>query len=110
VQDRGIAERELEGLPTHKERVVKLETDRDASLDSLVGIAPDALDSLAPEERRHVYKTLKLRAVARQDASLELSGTYGESLAMCQSKILRATLSDRAAPGQGANSGIPTSP
>jgi hypothetical protein len=69
VQDRGIAERELEGLPTLKERVVKLETDRDASLDALVGIAPDALDSLAPEERRHVYKTLELRAVACQDAS-----------------------------------------
>jgi hypothetical protein len=59
-------------------RVVELETDRDALLDSLVGVAPEALASLAPEERHHVYRTLRLRVDAYQDDSIELSGTLGK--------------------------------
>ena len=86
---RSVAERELEALRAHRERVVELETDRDALLDSLVGIAPDALDSLAPDERHHVYKTLKLRVVTHKDDSLDLSGTFEESPVMCQSGTLR---------------------
>ena len=86
---RSVAERELEALRAHRERVVELETDRDALLDSLVGIAPDALDSLAPDERHHVYKTLKLRVVTHKDGSLDLSGTFEESPVMCQSGTLR---------------------
>ena len=102
---RSIAERELEALRTHSERVAELETDRDALLDSLVDIAPDALDSLTPDARHHVYKTLRLRVVALQDDSLEISGTFGDSPAMCQSRTLRATLAGRAAPCPGASSG-----
>ena len=79
----------MEALRAHRERVVELEADRDALLDSLVGIAPDALDSLAPDERHHVYKALKLRVVTHKDDSLELSGTFGESPVMCQSGTLR---------------------
>jgi len=39
------------------------------------------------EERHHVYKTLKLRVVAYQDDSLELSGTFGDSAAMCNLEL-----------------------
>jgi site-specific DNA recombinase len=109
-ETRAIAERELEALRAHRERVAELETDRDALLDSLVGVAPDALASLAPEERHNVYKMLKLRVVAYQDDSLELSGTFGESLAMCQSRTLRANLSGRAGSDPGASLKSPESP
>ena len=107
---RSIAERELEALRARRERIADLETDRDALLDSLVNVAPDALASLAPEDRHHVYKTLKLRVVAYQDDSLELSGTFGESLAMCQSRTLRANLSGRAGSDPGASLKSPESP
>ena len=107
---RSIAERELEAFRARRERIADLETDRDALLDSLVNVAPDALASLAPEDRHHVYKTLKLRVVAYQDDSLELSGTFGESLAMCQSRTLRANLSGRAGSDPGASSKRPGSP
>ena len=53
---RNIAERELKTLRTHREHIGGLEADRAALLDSLVGVAPDALQSLTPEERHHVYK------------------------------------------------------
>ena len=103
---RRIAERELETLRAHRERIADLETDRDALLDSLVNVAPDALASLAPEERHHVYRTLKLRVVAYRDDSLELSGTFGVSLAMCQSRTLRASSSGRAGSGLDASSKV----
>lgn len=51
---RRVAERELEALRNREERITELEADCDALLDSLVGIASTALDSLAPEERHHV--------------------------------------------------------
>jgi glutamate synthase domain-containing protein 3 len=107
---RTIAKRELRALQSHRERVVELESDRDALLDSLVNVAPDALASLAANERHHVYRTLRLRVVAHQDGSLELSGMFGESLAMCQSRTLRANLSGRAGSDPGASLKSPKSP
>lgn len=52
------AERELEALQNPKELIGQLEADRDALVDSLADVARDALNSLAPEERHHVYKML----------------------------------------------------
>jgi site-specific DNA recombinase len=109
-ETRTIAKRELRALQSHSERVVELESDRDALLDSLVGVAPDALASLTANERHHVYRTLRLRVVAHQDGSLELSGMFGESLDMCQSRTLRANLSGRAGSDPGASLKSPESP
>lgn len=80
---RRVAERELEALRNREERIAELEANRDALLDSLAGIAPTALDSLAPEECHHVYKMLRLKVVAHSDEALEVSGAFGGSLAVC---------------------------
>jgi hypothetical protein len=69
----------------------------------LVDVAPDAMASLTAEERYHVYKTLKLRAVAYQDGSVEVSGTFGESLDMCQSRTRRVRRAGRGVLDRGAN-------
>lgn len=37
-------------------------------------MTPDALDTLTPEERHHVYKMLRLRVVVHLDGALEVSG------------------------------------
>jgi hypothetical protein len=89
---RRVAERELEALRNREERITELEADRDALLDSLAGIAPTALDSLAPEERHHVYKMLKLRVVAHSDEALEVSGAFGDGLAVCAPERGRASM------------------
>jgi hypothetical protein len=94
----------LETLRTHRERIGGLEADRDALLDSLVGVAPDALESLTPEERHHVYKMLKLRVIVGSDGALKISGAFGDGFAMCDFKTPRATLSGRVAPCPGARS------
>ena len=80
---RSMAERELKALQNHEERMVELETDREALLGSLVTIAPDALDSLGFEERHHLYKILKLKVVVCRGGALDVSGMFGDSLAMC---------------------------
>jgi hypothetical protein len=107
---RSIAERELETLRKHEEHIGGLEADRDALLDSLVGVAPDALDSLTPEVRHHLYKMLKLRVFVGSDGALEISGAFGDGLAMCHSRTLQATLSGRAAPGPDARSATRANP
>ena len=83
--------RELETLRTHRERIGGLVADRDALLNSLIGVAPDALNSLTPEERHHVYKMLKLRVIVGSDGALEVSGAFGDGFAMCHSKTPRAS-------------------
>ena len=42
------------------------------------GIAPDALDSLTPEERHNLYKLVRLRVVIYPNCDLEISWAGGE--------------------------------
>ncbi len=73
-ETRKTAERELEALHGHQERVEKLERDKDAILEHYAGIAPEALGSLAPEERNQVYRMLRIKVVVHVDGTLEVSG------------------------------------
>jgi hypothetical protein len=73
---RETAERELEALRNHDEYLQGLERDRDALLDSRMAVAPDALDSLTPEERHQFYKMIRLKVVSPPDGPLEVSGTF----------------------------------
>jgi len=43
-------------------------------------MVPEALDSLAPEERHHLYKPLRLRLIAGPDGSVEVNGALGDGL------------------------------
>jgi hypothetical protein len=73
-ETRDTAERELAAMRGHQERVEALERDKDTLLESYVGMAAEALESLTPEERYQVYKMLKVRVVAHVDGALEVSG------------------------------------
>jgi DNA repair ATPase RecN len=81
---RAAAERELETLRNHEERVAELEKNRDALLSSLISVAPEGLDALTPEERRQIYKMLKLRVAVYPDSSLEVSGAFSEAPNVCK--------------------------
>jgi hypothetical protein len=56
---RGTAEKGLKALRTRQEKVEELQRDKDALLDHYAALAPDALDSLAPEERHRLYRMLR---------------------------------------------------
>src|SRR5215218_1991569 len=49
-------ERELQSVRNRLERVEQLKRDKDVLREDYFGIAPDALDSLTPEERHDIYK------------------------------------------------------
>jgi Recombinase zinc beta ribbon domain len=72
-ETRKTAERELAALCSHEEYLGDLERERDAMLDSLEAAAPEALDSLTPEQRQHWYRMLKLTAAVGADGTVEIS-------------------------------------
>lgn len=41
-------------------------------------MAPEALDSLTPEERHQLYKILRLRVTADEDRNVTAEGMFGE--------------------------------
>jgi site-specific DNA recombinase len=77
---RETARWELDALSRRREMIEGLERDKDALLESYVGMVPEALDSLTPEEHHYVYKMLRLRVALRPDAPPEVSGMFGGSL------------------------------
>ncbi len=89
-ETRKAAQRELEALNRRREKIEELKRDRDSLLDSLVAIAPDALDALTPEERLNIYKMLGLGVVMRPEGGIEASGTFVNDLTVCTSTPTRA--------------------
>src|SRR5215216_5870539 len=88
-ETRKTAEHELEMIRGHEEYVRMLEADRDALLDSLEAQAPEALDSLTPEQRHQWYKLLKLTARVLADGNVEVSWAGSASRrAVCETETL----------------------
>ncbi len=73
-ETRKTAQSELRALQSRKERMADLEADRDALLAYYEENAPEALDSLTPEERRRFYSILRLEVSLHPSGSLELRG------------------------------------
>jgi site-specific DNA recombinase len=89
-ETRAAAERNLATLKRRQEQIEQLEQDKDTLLESYASMAPDALDSLSPEERRQVYKMLKLRVTAYPDAHLEVGGILTDATGVCSGETPRA--------------------
>ncbi len=70
-ETRKTAERELTILRSHQERLAELERDKETVLEYYAAIAPEALASLSSEERKQLYKMLRLKAVQYSDGSVE---------------------------------------
>jgi hypothetical protein len=83
---RATAERELAAIRGRKAALEELERDRDTLLETYAGMMPDALDSLAPEERRQVYGMLRLKVEVAEDGSLEARGVLSETLQVLYEK------------------------
>ncbi len=88
-----------------------MERDKNAILGSYVGMALDALNSLAPKERHRVYKMLALKVSARPVGTLEVSGAFADDLYIDDLYI--SELGTRQIPGtrrMRRSSAIPTTP
>ena len=79
-ETRLMAEEELAALRGRKEILEELGRDRDALLESYAQMTPEALDALAPEERRQVYAMLRLKVVVYADGRMEARGVLSEDV------------------------------
>ena len=77
-ETRETAERELASPAGKRERLEAMERDRDLILESYATLAPEALGTLSPEERRRVYVILKLTVEPLADGGLKMRGAFGE--------------------------------
>jgi hypothetical protein len=59
-----------------------LKLDRDVLLEHYAAIAPEALDSLIADERHRLYTLLRITVIVQPDATLEVSGVFGEGLSV----------------------------
>ena len=75
---RETAERELEAVRARGEALKRLEHDRDALMESYAGIVGEILEDLAPEERHHIYKLLRLGVRFRPNWPLEIMGVFAQ--------------------------------
>src|SRR5215217_3234182 len=83
------ARRELDNLKAHRERIVQLEAERDALLEHYEQVAPEALDALDDAQRGCLYRKLHLKAIAKEDGSVELEmpGSSLGTIRVSKSKI-----------------------
>lgn len=68
-ETRRRAQAELEALTAREERAKDLKRNWDALLESWVGVVPDALDGLAPEDRNGIYRMLRLEVMPGRRAT-----------------------------------------
>jgi site-specific DNA recombinase len=80
---RKSAQRELDALKHHRERVEELERDKEALLDYYEGLVPEALDSLTPEERHRFYRLVRLQVSIHPGYGMEISWAGGEGRSVC---------------------------
>jgi hypothetical protein len=85
---RKAAQRGLEALKYRRERIEQLERDKEALRDYYEGIAPEALDSLAPEERHRFYKLVRLQVGVRPGGGMEISWAGGEGFSVCKNETV----------------------
>jgi site-specific DNA recombinase len=93
---RKAAVRELETLQSRWERIKELEQDKDTLLESYAAMVPEALDALSTEERRQVYKMLRLKVVARGVETFEVSGALGNVFSTLEPTSRSSATSTRA--------------
>ncbi|HEY6751536.1 MAG TPA: hypothetical protein VI027_09435, partial [Rubrobacteraceae bacterium] len=77
-EERATAERKLEAARGRKERIEELENERKIVLAWYSGFAAADLNDFAPEERRHVYRGLGLKAIVDKDGRVEVKVAGGD--------------------------------
>ena len=88
-ETRETAERELTTLKNQQKSLEQMERDKEAVLQHYAALAPEALDELSPEERRGLYKMLRLVAFAYPEGSLDTEWEWElPEPGVCKSEIM----------------------
>ena len=90
AETRATAERELKAIRGRKVALEELERDRDALLESYAGMIPEALDSLAREERSQIYGMLRLKVDVFADGTMQARGVLSVVPSVCENGLASA--------------------
>jgi hypothetical protein len=74
------ARRELAALEAQREQLAELKSNRAVVMERYAEMVPQELDALAPEERHHLYKMLRIGLASNVDRSLLVSGALADTL------------------------------
>ena len=88
---RKSAQRELDALKHHQERIEELKRDKEALLAYYEGVAPGALEALTPEERYRLYKLVRLQVRIHPGHGVEISWAGGEGSNVCENETVSAS-------------------
>ena len=88
---RKSAQRELDALKHHQERIEELKQDKEALLAYYEAVAPGALDALTPEERYRFYKLVRLQVRIYPGHGVEISWAGGEGSNACENETVSAS-------------------
>jgi hypothetical protein len=91
-ETRETAEHELEAAQARSEALQHLEHDRDALMESYVGMVSETLEDLTPEERHQIYKLLRLSVHFRPDWPLEITGVFTEVTEEAETSLSKCKL------------------
>jgi hypothetical protein len=62
--------------------VAAIERDAEAVLRDYAGLMPEALATMAPEDRHRIYKMLRLKVLVYPDGTGELRGMFGQGVSV----------------------------
>jgi site-specific DNA recombinase len=82
-ETRKTAQRELEGLRSRREKFEALEQDTEAILETYAQMAPEALDSLTPDQRHNFYRMLRVRVLVQPGGRTEVRGAFIGDQGIC---------------------------
>jgi hypothetical protein len=94
---------EIEDLRGRLERVEELERNRNTLLDSYVGLMPQELRELEPEERGRIHRMLRLRPVMDPDGGLEATGIIGAGKCLRESELASGDPATQKTPTLGSD-------
>ena len=80
---RETAKMELEILDRRRKKLDDLEQDKETVMEHYAQMAPEALDSLTPEERQRFYTMLRLKVMVEINGDFELSGAFTADPDVC---------------------------
>jgi hypothetical protein len=78
-ETRNTAQSELESISLRQQRLEELERDADDLVRQYAAIVPEGLDTLPPEERHQIYKTLRMKVLVNAEGAVAVEIVSGKA-------------------------------
>ena len=77
METKKTAQGELESISLRRQRLVELERSADELVRQYSAIMPEALDTISPEERHQIYKSLRMKVLVSTEGTVTVEIVCG---------------------------------